>query len=445
MSLLDQQWKDAKKKGRVEFLPGDSSLGAVASHVTAFLNSGGGMVVVKDSGRTCEKLDRDLRSLISPQALFSVTTEDLNAEPVVVIEVPGGKDLPFVCDGMIFVRKGEATAKAAAEDLQGMLQRQAIQPERWERRAALNFHEEDFSQNELNQTFSRMHGAGDWEWAPSDVQELLKSLGCLRSDGSYTNAADVCFGETPGIRNPQIRLRAYAFVSATDDRFNDHQDFDGPITELIEQARRFIARNVGQRAEFSTDLTRTDQSVYPEAAVREALVNAVAHRDYSAHSGGVILKVYPRSLEIWNSGALPEGWSQRKLHESHPSIPNNPDIAHFLYHRGFMERIGRGTLKILEACRQARLPEPKWASGDGVKLTFFVPSNPEELKATLNERQQNFLTSTPKGKAYAPKQYREEFASGVGDRTARRDLEEMESAGLLRREGKGPATLYIRT
>lgn len=160
---------------------------------------------------------------------------------------------------------------------------------------------------------------------------------------------------------------------------------------------------------------------------------------------GIFLKVYPKSLEIWNSGALPEGWSQRKLHESHPSIPNNPDIAHFLYPRGLMERVGRGTLKILEACRQAKLPEPKWESADGVKLTFFAPVSADELKARLNDRQQKFLESAPKGTAYAPKHYREEFAAEVGDRTARRDLEEMESAGLLRREGKGPATVYIRT
>ena len=217
------------------------------------------------------------------------------------------------------------------------------------------------------------------------------------------------------------------------------------IAVLIEEARRFIARNVQQTAAFDFDLTRSSQSVYPDAAIREALVNAMAHRDYAAHSGGVTLKIYPKSLEIWNSGSLPKGWSQRKLHETHPSIPNNPDIANFLYKRGFMERIGRGTLKILEACRKAKLPEPEWESVDGVRLIFRIPVSLEEISSELNDRQRNFLEEVKTGARYKPKEYRSAFAASVGDRTARRDLEEMERAGLVRREGSGPATVYIRT
>lgn len=445
MSSLDLLLKNPKNAHRVEVLSGNGGTAQAASHVAGFLNSGGGTVIVKGGDSEAEVMDQGLRTLITPKSLFSVANDTLGGEPVLVIDVPGGKDLPFVCDGTIYLRRGRSTVKASADDLQGMLQRQAMIPERWERRAALGLDESAFSQSELNQTFNWMHGAGDYEWAPSDVLDLMKSLGFQRSDAAYMNAADVCFGETPAIRNPQIRMRAYAFVSEIDDSFNDHQDFDGPIAVLIEEARRFIARNVQQRADFGMDFTRTTQSVYPDAAIREALVNAVAHRDYSAHSGGLTLKVYPKSLEIWNSGALPEGWSLRKLHESHPSIPNNPDIANFLYKRGFMERIGRGTLKILEACREAKLPEPEWESMDGVKLIFRQPVSLEEISSRLNKRQRNFLEQLKAGRPYSPKEYRQEFAADVGDRTARRDLEELERAGLIRCEGRGPATVYIRS
>jgi ATP-dependent DNA helicase RecG len=445
MSSLDQMVKNPKNKQRMVVLAANATAALAASHVAAFLNSGGGTVIAPGEGQEASWLDAQLRSLISPQPLFSLAADTLGGRPVWVIDVPGGKDLPFVCDGTIFLRRGEDTVKATAADLQGMLQHQSQVTERWERRAAMGLEDQDLSQAELNQTFTWMHGAGDYEWSPGDAPELMRTLGFRRPDGSYTNAGDVCLGETPSIRHPQIRLRAYAFVSETNDLFNDHQDFDGPIALLIEEARRFIARNVQQRADFNLDLTRVSQSVYPDAAIREALVNAMAHRDYSAHSGGVTLKIYPKSLEIWNSGSLPEGWNQRKLHETHPSIPNNPDIANFLYKRGFMERIGRGTLKILEACRQAKLPEPQWESVDGVRLIFRAPVSMEEISSALNERQRSFLEHAKPGRPYSPREYRNDFAADVGDRTARRDLEEMERAGLLRREGRGPATVYIRS
>lgn len=444
MSSLDQMVKNPKNKHRLVVLSESDSVALVASHVTAFLNSGGGTVILPGAGQDGSLLDPQLRSLISPKPLFSITADTLGGEAVSAIDVPGGKDLPFVCDGTIFLRKEGSTVKATAEDLQGMLQSQSLVPERWERRAAVGLGDQDLSQSELNQTFSLTHGAGNYEWAQGDVPELMRILGFQRQDGGYTNAADVCLGENPSIRHPQIRLRAYAFVSETNDQFNDHQDFDGPIAHLIEEARRFIARNIQQRADFSSDLTRVSQSIYPDAAIREALVNALAHRDYAAHSGGVTLKIFPKSLEIWNSGSLPEGWNQRKLLEAHPSIPNNPDIANFLYKRGFMERIGRGTLKILEACRHAKLPEPEWQSLDGVKLIFRAPVSLDEISSELNSRQRNFVENTKAGRPYSPKDYRTEFAPNVSDRTARRDLEEMEQAGLLLRKGKGPATVYIR-
>jgi len=81
-------------------------------------------------------------------------------------------------------------------------------------------------------------------------------------------------------------------------------------------------------------------------------------------------------LEIWNSGPLPEGITPATLAHGHLSILRNPDIAHVLYLRGRMEKIGRGSLLILRLCQEAGLPEPKWESDAhrGVTLTFFAPT-----------------------------------------------------------------------
>jgi ATP-dependent DNA helicase RecG len=103
-------------------------------------------------------------------------------------------------------------------------------------------------------------------------------------------------------------------------------------------------------------------------------VNAFAHRDYADFAGGIAVHVYPNRLEIWNSGPLPEGITPATLAHGHLSVLRNPDIAHVLYLRGRMEKIGRGSLLILRLCQEAGLPEPKWESDihRGVTLTFFA-------------------------------------------------------------------------
>jgi ATP-dependent DNA helicase RecG len=109
------------------------------------------------------------------------------------------------------------------------------------------------------------------------------------------------------------------------------------------------------------------------------LVNAFVHRDYTDFSGGLSVFIYPKRLEIWNSGELPEGITVKGLNTGHISVLRNPDIAHVLYLRGMMEKLGRGSVLIQKACVDRGLPKPEWKSDRGVTLTFFAPEiSPED-------------------------------------------------------------------
>ena len=364
MNSLDDLMRQKVYRERTEILLGDrADVLEIAGHISGFLNTRGGSVILRgDLAKTEAEMHRKISERISPSPLFSISEDIYRGETVSVIEVPEGKDGPFVCDGTIFLRRGSQTMKASAADLQDLLQSRATEAERWERRACTGLSNDDLARSEIDRTIRRMTGAGHGEWADSDISEILHHLGQVRHDGSFTNAANICFSELPAIRHPQARLRAFAFPSETSDEFLDHDDLQAPVAVLIDRARQFIARNVQQSGSFSLDdLERTDQSVYPDFAIREAIVNALAHRDYANPSGGATIKVYPsRLVKSGIRDSCPMVGEVKRLAAGHPSIPNNPDIAHLLYVRGFMERIGRGTLKILEACREARLPEPKW-------------------------------------------------------------------------------------
>lgn len=195
--------------------------------------------------------------------------------------------------------------------------------------------------------------------------------------GRLTNGGDVLFTRNPAARHPQVRSRAVCFASdKAGDQYRDMKSFEGPLVSVIEALHTFILRNTPSMAHFKKDgLQRVDEPLYPAEAVREGLVNALAHRDYADFSGGVSVQIYPGRLEIWNSGGFPEGITPEKIMAGHISVLRNPDIAHVPYMRGLMEKLGRGGLLIQKACKNRGLSEPRWRSEDGrnVTLTFFAP------------------------------------------------------------------------
>jgi ATP-dependent DNA helicase RecG len=357
----------------------------VGRQACAFLNSGGGYIVcgVSDTGEIvglsesfdAAHLEQELNQGISPKALISVELQKIEDKEVLVIEVPTGKDYPYAFQNDIFIRKGEQTVKADVETIRDMVMRRQVEPERWERRfssadqADLDMDEIHAITQAVDKTF-RVQSSNK-----ADPLMILENL-ALSKYGRVTNGGDVLFGKNPALRHPQVRVRAVRFTSdKADDTYRDMKSFEGPLMPVLEQVFSFVLRNTPTKSRFSEDkLKRQDESLYPREAVREGLVNAFAHRDYAEFSGGIAVHVYPKRLEIWNSGSFPEGVTPSKLAAGHISVLRNPDIAHVLYLRGMMEKLGRGSMMIQKSCAERGLPTPEWRSetGHGVTLTFFA-------------------------------------------------------------------------
>ena len=117
----------------------------------------------------------------------------------------------------------------------------------------------------------------------------------------------------------------------------------------------------------------------PENALREALLNAIIHRDYSV-GAPILIRVYADRLKIWNPGELPDHWSVEKLLQPHSSRPFNPGVANAFFRAGEIEAWGRGIQQIFDACREAKAPEPQvdYHPGD---LWFEFPFSPAYLQA----------------------------------------------------------------
>ncbi len=359
----------------------------VGRQVCAFLNSGGGYIVcgISESGEpvgipeqlAVRQFEQQVNKGISPKTLISVELQEVGEKPVLVVEVPAGKDFPYAFHNDIFVRIGEQTSKADIETIRDMVMRRQVEPERWERRFSSADLETDLDFDEIKSLVLTVSKNSRMQFRDKDDPLLVLEELAMVKYGRLTNGGDVLFGKNPAIRYPQVRVRAVCFTSdKSDDTYQDMKSLEGPLVSVLEQVFSFIIRNTPTTSRFDKDnLQRQDEAVYPPAAVREGLVNAFAHRDYADFSGGIAVHVYPKRLEIWNSGSLPEGITPAKLATGHISVLRNPDIAHVLYLRGLMEKLGRGSVMIQKSCIGRGLPRPEWRSdvGQGVTLTFFVP------------------------------------------------------------------------
>lgn len=432
---------------------------SIARTVCAFLNSGGGTIFcgINDSGQVegienavSEKtrIERYLQGAITPVALFTLSVELFGGRPIIVIEVPEGKDRPYVVAGAVYVRQGSVTRAADSRTLRDLVQDKAAVSDRWERRPSPSLDLVDLDRGELNATIEDAQASGRFTFdKPDDPLAVLRQLSMTTMTG-FTQAADVVFGQHPSRRHPQCRIRLVRYTSDKGgDRYEDDRWFEGPLVRAFEEAFSAIAGQVRIQSRFATGgLRREDQPEYSLEALREGLVNAIAHRDYSSFSGGLTVSLYPGRLEIWNSGRLPKELQPIDLKRVHPSIPTNPDICHILYLRRLMERVGRGTQKIIAASKELGAVAPRWVDRpSGVTLTLFAADHRHSGALELNIRQRALLRALRPGDRVHPNDYAQSVADQVSLRQARRDLALLEEAGWLTRRGAARATYYERT
>jgi len=182
---------------------------------------------------------------------------------------------------------------------------------------------------------------------------------------------------------------------------------------------------------------------YPKEAIREALLNAISHKDYS--SGFPIqISVYKDKLMIWNDGQLPENWTTEKLTRKHSSKPYNPDIANAFFRSGYIESWGRGTIKIIEKCIEVGLPSPLYHyDGSDFSVEFRKDIYHIEYLQTLdlNERQIKAILYTKENGKITNSDYQK--LNGVSRETASRDLKKIvENKILISSGSKGAGAFY---
>jgi ATP-dependent DNA helicase RecG len=437
---------------RVELKTGRVKPEVIGRDVCAFANAQGGTILVgvTQSGRLVGVPERNrfierLRNLIgahlSPQVSVSIVPLDIEGKDLVAIDVPQGSSRPYTWNRTIYVRVDEKVKEADGAAIISMLSTPSFF--HWERHGAFGIEVDDIDDAELRRAWEDAYdrqfdskGMGKWP----GVLEALQRFNMVDS-GQICNGGLVLFGKTPAVRLPQTRVRAVAYRDEQGNALIDNRSYAGHAFSLVEAMMQFLKEHVPIQSQIPRDrLQRHEEPALPFVALREAVLNAVQHRDYEALDGGISLVVRPTGVELWNSGTLPTGMTVDDLKTGHHSRPHNPGIAHVFFLRGFVERIGSGSTRMVEECRRAGLPDPNWSQDSGgVSVTFRRGL----VSSDLNERQRTIAQSLRFHETITAAEYREKFR--VSERQARSDLSDMAERGYVRRIGAGRATQYERT
>jgi ATP-dependent DNA helicase RecG len=274
----------------------------------------------------------------------------------------------------------------------------------------------------------------------TDSNELLIENLQLNENDFLKRAAILLFHPKPENFVTGAYVKIGFFESDSELMYQD--EIHGNILEQIEKTMDLLFSKYIKAEITYEGIHRIETYEYPKEAIREALLNAIIHKDYSGNTP-IQISVYKDKIMFWNDGQLPENWTIEKLSQKHASKPYNPDIANAVFRCGYIESWGRGTIKIIERCVEAGLPKPSYkyeTSGLWVIFNKDIYTSEYLNSLDLNDRQIEAVLYTKENGKITNSEYQK--INDIGKTTATEELAELVSKGFYKPTGKGRGAKY---
>ena len=415
--------------------------------VSAFANSDGGVLIIglddrgKPSGlKNVKRLLEDIPNTIRNKLgiIPSVELSKKNKKDIIKITVTPCS-VPISYNGKYYLRSGSTVQELQGKDLADFLIKKTgiTWDDTIEDKGDFDFINKATIENFKRYAVDRIPSIAQ----ESDFITILKKLN-LTDSATLKRAAVLLFGSEPQRFYSHAFVKIGLFLTETDIQTTDI--VKGNLFEQLESALEILRTKYLVSKIKYEDIRRRDILEYPYEALREAIINALIHRDYWGTSN-VQIRIYPDKLVIMNEGSLPPEVPVEKLKTEHLSKPRNKLLAEIFFYAGFIEAWGRGTIKIVEKCLEQGLPEPDFMEENGVMtVTFYKDKwNEENLKKLgLNERQIKAVMYVKERGKITNKKIQELFA--ISRETATRDLTYLTEKNILKSSGsKGAGAYYI--
>jgi ATP-dependent DNA helicase RecG len=346
-------------------------------HICAFANAQGGMLIigVRDDGevvgaRNAKKLLEDIPNkavqLLGVTVSARVRRED--GKDVVEIAVPASS-VPISLHGRFYLRSGSTSQELRGHELRDFILRKDNLT--WDEIAVPGATMKDLDEIAIVRFAARAALAHrlPYDAAQDDPESVLGKLGLVSDGGELTRAAVLLFGRRPRkhIRSAQVKIGRFGKSPAD---LISHDVIEGNLLDMPETIMSILRTKYLHSPISYEGLVRKETLEYPEKALREAILNAIVHRDYGVDTD-ITISIYADRITIWNFGALMAPLTVEMLKKEHPSRRRNSLVAEAFFRAGHIEAWGRGIAMMVGECRSAGLPEPKVEEyAGGVQITF---------------------------------------------------------------------------
>jgi ATP-dependent DNA helicase RecG len=413
--------------------------------ICAFANTSGGELIigVSDEGeiigvKDIEKLIRDLPNKIRDKLKItpSISVEEKEGRKILHIKI-FPSTIPVSYEGKFYVRSGSTTQELKDTELAYFLLEKMGKT--WDSLSSgFDISKIDFSTIEMFKNLAKNRIPSIKEF--DSVEKIFLNLKLFDENEKITNAGILLFGKEPQKRFISATVRVGRFKNST--HIVDTVVIEGNLFKQVEEVMNALRKHLNVRFEIK-GVVRQDVWDYPLGALREAVINALIHRDYLS-TAEIQIKIYDDRIWIWNPGKLPPQIKLEELKKEHSSYPRNPLIANAFYLAGFIERWGSGTERMVQLCMEQGLPEPEYKEEfGGFSVYFYKDIYTEEnlRKMGLNERQIRAVMYVKQKGKITNKEY--QIINGIKERMATLELNQLVERGIFRRVGTtGKGTFY---
>lgn len=253
----------------------------------------------------------------------------------------------------------------------------------------------------------------------------------------------------PPYANCWLKMARFKGTDKGGDFIDNQQEYCN-VFRMLEIVDNFLHRHLPIASYFKLDqYKRIDKFALPVLAVREALVNAMCHRDYANRAGYISVAIFDNAIEIWSNGTLPHELKLTDLKHQHDSVLRNELIAKVFYLRGYIESWGTGIKKMIDGCKEHGIPAPKLAQRTGGFLVTFKFAEPIGISAKkpitrmkLSTRQEALLAIIKEHDLVGIKQIMLELDSPPSRRMVQKDLNYLKTQGLIEVKGRSTSALW---
>ncbi|MDO4277350.1 MAG: ATP-binding protein [Lachnoclostridium edouardi] len=427
------EWKSKWKDEYLEWICGYAN--AQGGKIYIGCDDKGNIIGISNAHKLLEDIPNKIRD--SMGIIVGVNLYEEIGKEYIEIDVPP-YPIGISCKGVYYYRSGSTRQILTGPALEAFLMRK--RGATWDNLPlpAFSLNYVDDAIIERFKKWAAKKGRIDKSVLDEPKEVLMEKLHLV--NGSYlTNAAMLLFAKDP----EKWQLGAYVKIGyfETDADLMYQDEIHGSILEQIDKIVELVYLKYMKAKITYESMQRIERYFVPEDALREALLNALCHKQYQ--SGVPIqISVYEDKLYIANCGCLPENWTLENLMRKHASSPYNPNIAHVFYLAGFIESWGRGIEKICSACKDNGVPQPIYSINPGDIMIEFTASEDRVIrsckvtdrvtvKVTDNERDLLLLLAEDPGYTM-PKLSKK---MGISRKTVAQRLKQLKEKGIIERIG----------